>query len=323
MADTEYNQVNNSENQGIGWKVASIIMGVLLIGSIAFGVMYYNRHNDASHRAIDLSTQLDNTRTQLEGELATLNTAYDDQIIKNDTLSSELKQKIAEVEDLQVRIAKAKKDLKSSQANNKKIQVRLDQMEELKVALEKDIAMLRDENVALAASNHELNTELVATKDEVVNLNTKVMSLTAANSKLTSRLQILAPAGFRADNFTVTSEDRKDKLTTKGKKIDEITVKFDLNNIPEEFQGNREIYLVLTEFNGNPVAVVPGKEVNLTFGDTPVNVRAADLEKVDLKDRQSVTMSFEPTDDLNPGTYNVMVYADNGYLGSTGFMVSK
>jgi cell division protein FtsB len=46
-------------------------------------------------------------------------------------------------------------------------------MEELKVALEKDIAMLRDENVALAASNHQLNTELTTTKDEVVNLNTK------------------------------------------------------------------------------------------------------------------------------------------------------
>jgi hypothetical protein len=121
----------------------------------------------------------------------------------------------------------------------------------------------------------------------------------------------------------VTSEDRKDKVTTKGRKIDEVTVKFDLNNIPEEFQGNREIYLVLTEFNGNPVAVVPGKEVNLTFGDQPVNVRAADIEKADLKERQSVTMSFEPTDDLNPGTYNVIVYADNGYLGSTGLVVSK
>ncbi len=317
------NQIENSDNQGLGWKVASIIMGVLLIGSIAFGVMYYNRHNDASHRALDLSTQLDITRTQLEGELATLNTAYDDQIVTNDTLSSVLQKKIAEVEDLQARITKAKQDLKSSQGNNKQIKARLDQMEELKVALEKDIATLRDENVSLAASNHELNTELTATKDEVINLNIKVMSLTAASTKLTSRLKILAPAGFRADNFTVTSADRNDKQTTKGRRIDEITVRFDLNNIPDEFQGNREIYLVLTEFNGNPVAVVPGKEVNLIFGDQPVNVRVADLEKVNLKDRQSMTMSFEPTDDLIPGTYNVMVYADNGYLGSTGFMVSK
>jgi len=322
MADIN-NQIGNSDNQVLKWKVASIIMGVLLIGSIAFGVMYYNKHNDASHRAMDLSTKLDNTQTQLEGELATLNTAYGDEIATNDTLSGELQKKVAEVEDLQSRIAKARQDLKSSQVNNKQIKARLDQMEELKVALEKDIATLRDENVSLAASNHELNTELTATKDEVINLNTKVMSLTAANTKLTSRLKILAPAGFRADNFTVTSADRNDKQTTKGRRIDEITVRFDLNNIPEEFQGNREIYLVLTEFNGNPVAVVPGKEVNLTFGDQPVNVRVADLEKVNLKDRQSMTMSFEPTDNLIPGTYNVMVYADNGYLGSTGFMVSK
>jgi len=322
MADT-VNQFQDPEDQNTGWKVASIIMGVLLIGAIAFGVMFYNRHNNASHKAMSLSAQLDETKAKLEGELATLNTSYDDQIIKNDTLASELKQKVAQVEDLQIRIDKAKKDLKSSQSHNKEIKARLDQMEELKVALEKDISTLRDENVALAASNHDLNTELTATKDEVVNLNTKVMTLTAANSKLTGRLKTLAPAGFRADNFTVTSEDRKDKVTTKGRKIDEVTVKFDLNNIPEEFQGNREIYLVLTEFNGNPVAVVPGKEVNLSFGDQPVNVRAADLEKIDLKERQSVTMSFEPTDDLNPGTYNVIVYADSGYLGSTGFMVSK
>jgi predicted RNase H-like nuclease (RuvC/YqgF family) len=317
------NQIENSDNQGSGWKVATIIMSVLFVIAIAFGVMFYNRHNESSHRAIDLSTQLETTKTQLEGELAALNTSYTNEIATNDTLSAELKQKIAEVEDLQVRIAKAKKDLKSSYANNKEIQARLAQMEELKVALEKDIATLRDENVALAASNHELNTELTSTKDEVIDLNTKVMSLTAANSKLTSRLKILAPAGFRADNFTVTSADRNDKLTTKGKKIDEITVTFDLNNIPDEFQGNREIYMVITEFNGNPVAVIPGKEVNLNFGDQAVNVRAADLESVDLKERQSMKMSFEPTDNLNPGTYNVMVYADNGYLGSTGFMVSK
>jgi hypothetical protein len=150
-----------------------------------------------------------------------------------------------------------------------------------------------------------------------------VLTLTHANEKLTGRLYAIAPAGFRADNFTVTSADRRDKLTTKGKKIDEITVTFDLNNIPAEYHGNREIYLVLTEFNGNPVASVPGKQVNLTFGNDPVQVRAADQEKVNLKARQSVTMTFAPTDNLTPGTYNLMVYADNGYLGSTGFLVSK
>lgn len=317
------NQIDNANERVVGWKVASIILGVLLIGSIAFGAMYYNRHNDASMKATDLSIQLDNTKNQLEGELSTLNTSFDDQIKVNDTLSVALQNRVKEVEDLQDRIASAKKELKSSQANAKQIKARLDQMEALKVALEADIVSLRDANVSLASTNQQLSTDLTASRDEVSTLNTQVMSLTTANDKLTGRLRTLAPAGFRADNFTVVSADRKDNPTTKGKRIDEITVTFDLNNIPEEYQGNRELYLVLTEFNGNPVSVVPGKDVNLTFGNEAVNVRAADLESVNLTNRQSVTMSFEPTDNLIPGTYNLMVYADNGYLGSTGFRVSK
>lgn len=314
---------NQSENNPQSWKIATGVLAFLFLGATVFGTVFYNKYKASFNRATDLGTQLDSTRTQLQGELAALNINYSEQMALNDTLSVDLTEKIAEVEDLKVRIAKARKDLKSSQANAEQIKARLAQMEELKLALEQDILGLKQENQSLAASNAELNTELTATKDEVNTLNKKVMSLTQANEKLTGRLRTVAPAGFRADNFTVTSENRKDKITTKGRRIDEITVTFDLNNIPDELQGSREIYLVLTEFNGNPVAAVPGREVNLKFGNEPVQVRAADIEKANLKARQSMSMSFEPTDDLNPGTYNLMVYADNGYLGSTGFLVSK
>lgn len=315
------NQSGNTNNQS--WKVAAGILGLLFVGALIFGIMFFNKYQATVDKAADLGTQLDSTRTSLQGELASLNTSYGAQIALNDTLSVDLQQKIAEVEDLKVRIAKARKDLKSSQANISEITARLAQMEELKVALEQDIFGLKEENQSLATSNQALNSELTATKDEVNTLNKNVMALTSANDKLTGRLKTVAPAGFRADNFTVSSATKKDKQTSKAKKIDEITVSFDLNNIPEEFQGSRDIYLVLTEFNGNPVAAVPGKEVTLKFGNEPVHVRAADLEKVNLKARQSMSMSFEPTDNLTPGTYNLMVYADNGYLGSTGFLVSK
>jgi hypothetical protein len=305
------------------WKIAAAIFGVLFLAAVVFGGVFYSKYSQSVHHATDLGTELENTKTQLQGELATLNTQYGEQIAVNDTLSSDLKSKVAEVDDLKIRIEKARKELKTSQANNTAIKARLDQMEELKIALEKDIENLKSENSTLAQGNTELNAELITTKDQVNTLNQQVMSLTSANEKLTGRLKTVAPAGFRADNFTVTSETKNDKLTTKGKKIDEITVSFNLNNVPEEYQGNREIYLVLTEFNGNPVSEVPGKDVNLQFGDQPVKVHAADLEKINLKERQSMKMSFAPTDNLTPGTYNLMVYSDNGYLGSTGFLVSK
>ena len=87
---------------------------------------------------MDLGTQLDSTRATLQGELAALNTNYSDQIAMNDTLSVELQAKVAEVNDLQVCIDKVRKALKSSEANNSEIKARLAQMEELKVALERE-----------------------------------------------------------------------------------------------------------------------------------------------------------------------------------------
>ena len=316
-------QMHPDGNPNNTWKSITAVLGILLLGALIFGSVFYSKYKDSARQATDLGTTLDETKAKLEGELASLNSAYTQQMSENDTLSADLQVKVAEVEDLKVRIAKARKELKTSQANSEAIKARLAQMEELKVALEADIQGLRQENQVLTVSNQALNENLGNAKSDINNLNHQVMSLTQANEKLTGRLRTLAPAGFRADNFTITSANRKEKVTSKSRRIDAVTVSFDLNNIPEEYQGARNLYLVLTEFNGNPVEAVPTKEVKVTNGQQSVNVLAADAQEVQLRNRQSVTMKFAPEEDLNPGTYNVLVYADNGYLGSTGFLVSK
>ncbi len=316
-------QKSSEQDKVQSWKIATGVLGLLFVLALVFSTTFYTKYKATETKAVTLGEQLDSTRSGLQVELASLNDSYKYQIDLNDTLSYDLQEKINQVEDLQVRIATARKALSRSEANNSEIKGRLAQMEELKVALEEDILGLKAENKTLAVSNEALNTELVSTKDVVNTLNAKVMSLTAANGQLVGRLATIAPAGFRADNFTVTSANKRDKITNKAKKIDEITVTFDLNNIPAAFQGERMIYLVLSEFNGNPVASVPGKDVSLKIGNEPVTVRASDIEKTNLKGRQSLSMSFEPSDNLDPGTYNVMIYADSGYLGSTGFLVSK
>lgn len=320
MSEMQNSSPNNTDQK---WKLVAGAFSLLFILALIFGITFYSKYRATEDKALTLGEQLDSTRSNLQTELATLNDSYKYQIGLNDTLSSDLQEKILQIDDLQERIAQARKALKTSESKNAEIKGRLAQMEELKLALEQDILGLKEENKSLASSNADLNAELTTTKDVVNTLNAKVMALTSANGKLTGRLSALAPAGFRADNFTVTSANKKDKLTTKGKHIDEITVTFDLNNIPVEYQGDRAIYLVLSEFNGNPVTSVPGEDVNLKFGNEPIQLRAADIEKIKLRERQSMSMSFEPSDNLNPGTYNVMVYADSGYLGSTGFLVSK
>lgn len=313
--------VNNKS--GNTWKITSAVLGILLVGALVLIAILYARYKDSSGHATDLGTTLDETKARLEGELTSLNDAYRQQISENDTLSADLQQKIDEVEHLKVRIAKARKELTASQANAEAVKARLAQLEELKTALEADILGLRDENENLSASNQALQEDLGSAKAEINSLTHQAIALTQANEKLTSRLRSLAPAGFRADNFTITSANRKDKATTKARQIEEVKVSFDLNNIPQEYQGARQLYLVITEFNGNPVKAIPTRDVRVRNGEQTANLLAADIQAVALRPRQTITMRFEPNDDLAPGLYNVMVYADNGYLGSTGFQVSR
>src|SRR5690349_19878137 len=103
---------NQSGNTNQSWKVAAGILGLLFVGALIFGIMFFNKYQATVHKAADLGTQLDSTRTQLEGELSSLNSSYTAQIALNDTLSVDLQEKINEVEDLKVRIEKARKDLK-------------------------------------------------------------------------------------------------------------------------------------------------------------------------------------------------------------------
>ena len=62
------------QEESNGWKVATAIFGVLFLAAVVFGGVFYSKYNHSVNHATDLSTELENTRTSFQGELATLNT---------------------------------------------------------------------------------------------------------------------------------------------------------------------------------------------------------------------------------------------------------
>jgi hypothetical protein len=52
-----------------------------------------------------------------------------------------------------------------------------------------------------------------------------------------------------------------------------------------------------------------------------LNIEAADAKKIKVAGDQKIKMQISQEDDLDPGTYNLVVYADNGFLGATGFQL--
>ena len=320
----EMNQNNSEQKTGRGYQIATWTLALLFVGALATIFWFSNEKNSHALQASELSTQLEKTnltKQEMEAGLSSLQTDYEGQIRNNDTLQMTLEARVAEVKNLQYRIVAAKKQLAESQVNADQIRSRLTQLESLRVALEEDIVLLQAENGELKVTNEDIQNALVASEMEVDHLNNEIAIMMIENDRIQKRLYAIAPAGFKADNFKIVAEQKNNKITTKAKRADEVKVTFNIDDVPSELRGQREIYLVLTEFNGNEVGRILGRDVSVRSSDTPFKVSAADIETIQLSEQQTMTMSFKPTEDLNPGTYNVLVYADSGFLGSTGFQL--
>lgn len=305
------------------FKKLTFVFGTLfliaLITAVYFGSKSSHLDNEKSRLSLNLQ-DLDNEKMNLETELTSLDSNYQIQISENDTLVATLEERVKEVDNLKSRVWSAKQKLAKSEEENQAINEKLVQLEELKTGLESDIASLNKTNEELAATNEQINQDLKMSQEQTAALNLQIEDMAVANEKLINRLRTLAPAGFVANNFIVTAAKKNDKLTAKASQAEKINIAFDINDVPEEFQNEEEIYLVLTKADGQPVAKLPAKEVEVASVE-PVTIKVVDRAKTTLKERQNIEMSFEADRDLESGMYNVLVYADHGFLGSTTFQL--
>lgn len=305
------------------FKKLTFVFGTLfliaLITAVYFGSKSSHLDNEKSRLSLNLQ-DLDNEKMNLETELTSLDSNYQIQISENDTLVATLEERVKEVDNLKSRVWSAKQKLAKSEEENQAINEKLVQLEELKTGLESDIASLNKTNEELAATNEQINQDLKMSQEQTAALNLQIEDMAVANEKLINRLRTLAPAGFVANNFIVTAAKKNDKLTAKASQAEKINIAFDINDVPEEFQNEEEIYLVLTKADGQAVAKLPAKEVEVASVE-PVTIKVVDRAKTTLKERQNIEMSFEADRDLESGMYNVLVYADHGFLGSTTFQL--
>ena len=183
-----------------------------------------------------------------------------------------------------------------------------------------DITALAETNADLKLVNEKIQAELEETNAYATQLNTHLVEMADKNEKLINRLYTIAPAGFVADNFIIKAEKRNDKLTAKAKHTDEVKVSFDINDVPGEYQENEELYLVVTQFDGRPLENISSQPRQVIAKEV-ITVNAADIERMKLSDRQHIEMSFDADKELEAGTYNVLVYADHGFLGATSFQL--
>jgi len=316
--------MNATSNESNKQSKFLAILFASLFGLAAVGAIYLFTKNsqlkDLNAKNELAYTDLDGLKQSLETELDEIETNFTDKIAENDSLSADLQTRVGEIEKLEWRLKDARNKLSTSEKENVEIKTKLAQLDNMKNSLEADIAALASTNQELRTVNEKIQNDLQTSNEYAVSLNEHLVEMSEKNEKLIKRLYTVAPAGFVAENFTVNTRKRNDKLTAKAKRTDEVVVSFDLNNVPAEYHEDEELYLVVTQFDGRPLENIPSKTMDVRANEL-MKVKAADIEKLTLKERQNIKMSFDADKDLEAGTYNLLVYADHGFLGATSFQL--
>ncbi|MFK7934731.1 MAG: hypothetical protein AB8G22_14570 [Saprospiraceae bacterium] len=303
-----------------------ILMGILIALALLFGIgscYFWNSSRQLGSQNLALKAEVEDLN-QLKGSLETdidsLQAAYATVVSENGELKGNLEEaekRLAERESQLRRLRRSYKTVQAEADDSASLRSQLEGLINAKSALEADISNLRTENQRLQEENAALASQVESANQKNTQLSGQVQDLDAKNKAIRDRLDKLAPAGFRASAFRVEVEKRNNKLTSKARAAKEVSVSFDLINVPEDKQGLHKLYVAVTNFQGTPVKTTSSQSVTISNATETVTIDALTTKETNLNESQRLKLSFTPDQRLSPGYYNVFIYSDLGYLGST------
>ena len=306
-------------------KLYSVAVTGLLAFSIASSAYFWNAstNRELERNAIEMEKEsLLVEKGLLVAQLDNLKQTYDLAMAENGQLKGtvELNEKV--IAEKSAELGKIKKQQTLDRKNLEGLKKDIQMMRNAKVNLEAELSALQKENEGLRAENERLSGELRKVKNENQMLVDKVGELTVMSQNLKSIQESIAPGGIRASAFRVEVEKRNDKLTVKGKKARELSISFDLMDVPENMHGVQKIYLAITDNKGTPISGKNNKPVKVGSADKKSEVVSQQVKEVNVTSTQRLGFTYPLEQKLEPGYYRAVVYTENGWIGSVSFRVS-
>ncbi len=306
-------------------KLYSVAVTGLLAFSIASSAYFWNAstNRELERNAIEMEKEsLLVEKGLLAAQLDNLKQTYDLAMAENGQLKGtvELNEKV--IAEKSAELGKIKKQQTLDRKNLEGLKKDIQMMRTAKINLEAELSALQKENESLRAENERLSGELRKVKNENQVLVDKVGELTVMSQNLKSIQEAIAPGGIRASAFRVEVEKRNDKLTVKGKKARELSISFDLMDVPENMHGVQKIYLAITDNKGTPISGKNNKPVKVGPADKKSEVVSQQVKEVNVTSTQRLGFTYPLEQKLEPGYYRAAVYTENGWIGSVSFRVS-
>ena len=305
-------------------KTNTILFILLAIAMLAMGFCGWQHDQKRQSTIADLSaknTSLGNELTDVNGLKAKLQGDLDALQAKYSSLAAENEALQGSVTDAQKEIKRRKSAIyRLTQASDAKdgemasLRAQIEGLVNARTSLESDISNLQAENAALKEENAKLTADLATTREEKA-------ALTRLKEVMEKDISDLTLKNFKANGFT-TDVLRKDGKPTRRKGFaKKVNVSFDLVDVPEEYQGVRKIYMVITDDQGVPIKKSTPVSAKISVNGQEQDIIAVSEQNVEIQESQRLSFNHDLEEKLKPGYYRSSIYTDLGLLGSASFLM--
>lgn len=297
------------------WAITATIL--FFLATVA-ALWQWNRNRLLSADSADSAEQVElltQEKTLLDAQLDSLNLSYTALRSENDSLQGA----VAKAEHIVSGQAAQIQQARNTARTAKELRVQVEALQKAKTELETVMTLLRSENEQLKAENARLAGENEQLRGEKESLTGQVSDL---SQKLEDQIRKTQSAKFKATSFRVEVEKRGDKLTTRAKKVREISVSFDLADVPENYRGPQKLYLVITDEHGVPVSGLNPVKATVEAPTGAIPIIAQQVKNIILTNTQRLSFVHKLDERLRSGSYVAAIYGEKGLLGVSSFRLS-
>lgn len=279
------------------------VVGLLLIGGIGYLTMSLQKEKQANKEMQALAEmdkkEMENEYQQFADQYSEMKTR-----INNDSIVAQLTREQERTEAL----LKELKSVKSSDAR---------EIARLKKELATCRAVIRSyvmEIDSLNRLNQNLTAENTRVKGQYEEATRQIEGLNSDKASLTEKVAIAAQLDANAISMTPMKKSGAKKAVKKIKDAKLITVSFNIAKNVTAQNGQRHLYVRVT----TPAGGVMGASGSFKYENKTLQYSMA--KTIEYTGNETpVTMYWNVTETLNPGTYNVSVFADGQMIGQRNF----
>lgn len=303
----EANSIEPKKKSTVGIHIFYIILILLLLGGIGYLFTQNKEVVQILHTCDTSKNNLSIQRERMLHSLDSISAQLEAAKAENGTISQDLQSKIDEITALKAKINSNRTNLDSLYSYKREIE----SVRKVTIHYLKQIDSLSISNKQLLDKTNELST--------------KVEEQTKVDVEKSKQLETLSTkvekaSVMKAASISVTGINSKSKLVTKAKKVVKVKTSFTIVENSVIDGGQKTVYIRIIRADGACLS----SDENNTFKYENQSILFTEKSDVNYENKDlDVTIYYNATDDITPGTYTVQIFCDGKTIGQSQVTFEK